>query len=257
MRHKIIFLFFVAWPLFSVWLSFSLPLNAFLSPIIFFGIPSLILSIFRFRYVKKSLFVSTLMLPFALISDYIAERTHTWVWPLPHSIFPFEIFSYIPIESVIWAFLQIYFIVIFFQVFFGKATLKKFITKRTNMAIFGALFTFIAFSIAVIFLPNLLNIPYWYLVFGCILLVPLFLEEMRYPKVFSHIIRVLLYFFYVNFSYEITALKLKWWSFPITQYIGHVSFFGVTFPFEEFFFWITLSAIVVLSYYEYFFNNEQ
>lgn len=255
MKHKKIFIFFLLWPLLAAWVSFTYKVNAFISPLLFFGIPSILLSVLKKTYVKKSFFATLLMFPFAIIADYIAEKTRAWVWPLPHSVFPFKIFTYVPVESVIWAFLQIYFVVIFFQFFFGKAMIKS--PKRTKSAIYAAISIIFAFLIALFFFPNFLNIPYWYFIFGCIFLVPVILEDLRYPKVFSRISHVLLYFFYVNFSYEITALKLGWWAFPIKEYIGHVSFLGVTFPFEEFFFWILLSALVILSYYEYFLNNER
>jgi hypothetical protein len=65
------------------------------------------------------------------------------------------------------------------------------------------------------------------------------------------------YFFYFNIIYEIVGLRLRWWDFPGTQFVGHVSLFGVTFPFEEFFFWLVLGGFMVLSYFELFDNTQK
>ena len=61
----------------------------------------------------------------------------------------------------------------------------------------------------------------------------------------------------MNFIYDIAALKLGWWTFPGTEFIGWISIAGVSFPIEEFIFWIILFALGVLSYYEYFDDDEK
>lgn len=258
MRHKYIFLFFLSWPILAIFFSFYFSLTAFLSPIIFFGIPSLFLSLLKPQFTKKAFFASLLIEPFMIIVDYIAQITHTWVWPMPQSLFEFKIFHYVSIESLVWGFLQTYLVIIFFQFFFDYATVNKVWNKRSENALLITISLCFIFAFFLFFLPNLLKIPFWYITFGIFLITPfVVLEKVNYPKMFSQIFKAGIYFFYLNFTYEITALRIGWWSFPSKEFIGYVSFFNVTFPFEEFFFWLILFGLAILSYYEYFFNNER
>lgn len=250
--------FFLLWPIVASWLSFKFSVNALLSTIIFYGIPALLLSIYRPKRIKKVFFVSLVPLPFLTIVDYVAERTGTWLWPLPHSYFSFRFFDYVSVEILIWGFLYGYAVIMFYQYFFEKIAIKKFWDKRSEEALVGTGVFFALFLIALFLYPSILNIPYWYLVFGTLGILPIvIIEDIKYPLVFPKLLKTAGYFFYLNFIYEVTALKLGWWSFPSKQFIGYMSFFGVTFPFEEFFFWIILFTLAMLSYYEYFFNKER
>lgn len=256
--HKINLFFFLIWPLVAVWLSFAYQVNALLSSVIFYGIPSLLLSIYRPQSIKKSLIVSLLILPFMIIVDYVAERTGAWLWPLPDSVLPFRLFDHVSIEVLLWVFLHVYIVIMFYQYFFEKTVIKKLWDRRSKEFLLGTTFIFVLFLLTLIIYPKALHIPYWYLVFGTVGILPVVIfEELEYPMVFPKLLKTAMYFFYLNFTYEVTALKIGWWSFPSQQFIGYISFFGVTFPFEEFFFWIVLFTLAVLSYYEYFFNKER
>ena len=257
MEHKTTFLFFLLWPIVAVYLSFNFAVNALLSPVIFYGIPSILLSLLRPSAIKKSLFVSLFILPFMVIVDYIAEATQAWLWPLPQSMFP-KLFNYVWVEVLVWVFLHIYIVIMFYQYFFEKHILKRFWDRKSEEVLLGTIFISVLFMLVLIVYPKALHIPYWYLVFGTLGILPaVIFEDLKYPMVFQKLLKTAMYFFYINFTYEITALKIGWWSFPSTQFIGYVSFFGVTFPFEEFFFWIVLFTLAALSYYEYFFNKEK
>lgn len=251
-------LFFIIWPVLASWLSFTFSLNAFVSPMIFFGIPALLLSYFKPASIKQALLASTCMLPFMAIVDYVAQNTQTWLWPLPNSLLPFKLFGVVSIEVLIWIFLHVYVVILYYQYFYEKKYIAELWNERVKELITATLILFTVFIALVLFAPGLLLIPYWYLVFGIVAIVPvILLEEMRYPLVFLKLLKVAIYFFYLNLAYEFTALKLGWWSFPSRQFLGHLSFLGITLPFEEFFFWLMLLTLAILSYYEYFFNREK
>ena len=78
----------------------------------------------------------------------------------------------------------------------------------------------------------------------------------RRPKLFGKFFLTGVYFFYLTFVYEVIALKLGWWNFPASDYIGWISIMGIKFPFEEFLFWLVLIAMASLSYYEFFDDDE-
>ena len=63
------------------------------------------------------------------------------------------------------------------------------------------------------------------------------------------------FFLFYSLLYEITAMKLGWWSFP-GEYIGLVTILE-TFPIEEFIFWILLFAMAVLTFFEYTEDDEK
>lgn len=258
MKHKYVLVFFLLWPITVFGITKIIPINAFFSSIFFFGVPSFVLSLLIPKQIKKSLTISLFILPFMTIVDYIAETTKTWIWPLPYSVIPYKLFGFVSIEVLLWAFLHVYLVIMFYQYFLGKHFKKRFWDKRSSEALFGTIAIFIFFLLSVFLTPTLLRIPYWYFIFGFAGIAPVvLLEDFRYPLIFPKLLKTACYFFYLNFTYEITALKLGWWAFPSKEFIGHVTFFGTIFPFEEFFFWIILFTLAILSYYEYFFNKER
>ena len=119
------------------------------------------------------------------------------------------------------------------------------------------LVSFSLFIAVLVASPALLRIPYSYLALGVILgLIPIILEAVHCPQKFRKLLQAQAYFFYLAFVYEVTALKLGWWAFPGTEFVGWLEVFGVRFPFEELFFWIMLGSLAALSYYQ-FFDDEQ
>lgn len=89
------------------------------------------------------------------------------------------------------------------------------------------------------------------------MVIPILLQMFNYPKVFSKFALTAAYFFVFTFMYEIAGLRLGWWAFPGTEFIGWVHIFGVSFPLEEFVFWFMLTAFAALSYYEFFEDDEK
>ena len=110
-----------------------------------------------------------------------------------------------------------------------------------------------------IFFPSLLYIEYFYLKIGIIaILFPLIGVLANSPSLYSKFFKVGIYFFFYTLLYEITALQLDQWSFPAKdQFIGQIVLLGHSFPFEELFFWIMISSISTLSYYEYFEDDDK
>jgi hypothetical protein len=254
--RKIILLFLIAWPLVAAWINTTFSVNPILYYYIYYGLPSIILSIHKPLCIKKALFVSTFILPLITVVDYIAESTGTWI-ALP-SMFPFRLFNHVNLDALPWAFLQIYLAIMFYQYFFEKKYYGRFWDKRSKEALFLTTSVFIIFLLTLIAYPHFLNIPYFYLLIGILIILPaIIFEDIKYPLIFPKLLKTALYFFYLNLVYEIIGLKMGWWSYESKQFIGYVSVFGATFPFEEFIFWIALFTLSVLSYYEYFFNREQ
>ena len=245
-------------PILASILSLLLNVNALGSVILFLVIPSIYLSFRAKNCIKKSIIFSAIIsIPGIIVIDYIGHLTHTWI--VPNSIFPFRVFGLVPIEDISWAFFISYYTIMFYEYFLDKHTTKKLWDPRLKylaimVLIFSSIFVIILFGFS-----SLLNIPYFYMWWGAILLlIPLLIVLFIYPKLSSKFLKTGVYFFLMTMIYELTALKLGWWYFPSeTKFIGWVSILGLQFPFEEFFFWLMLFAMSFLSYYEFFADDRK
>ncbi len=247
------------WPIIASIISFAIRANFFISIMLFFGIPSMCLSYLYPKNIKRSaIFALVFGVPLTLFIDYIMEVTGGWF--VPESIFgSVRLFNYVTIDIIFWFVLYIYFVIMFYEVFMDRHCTCQLYhpnMKYLLMAVFVLLGLFV---VMYSYRPALLKINYFYLKFGIMLgLIPIFFAVTKYSKLLGDFFRASAYFFYLSFIYEITALKLGQWSFPAAdQFIGFVQIFGVKYPFEEFFFWIMLGAIAVLSYFKLFEEPKQ
>jgi len=245
------------YPVIASALSFLLNVNSFISVVLFLVVPSLYLSLRLKTHIKKSLIFSAIIsVPAIIITDYIANITQQWL--IPNSILPFRLFGIVTIEIIAWSFFSIYFIIMFYEYFLDEHTAKKLWHPNMKYLISFILLVVIIFLILFFNFPSKLNINYFYLSFGVVLiLIPVLIELFSYPNLAAKFFKAGAYFFLLTSIYEITALKLGWWEFPGKEFIGWVSILGVQFPIEEFFFWLMLFAMAFLSYYEFFYDNQK
>jgi hypothetical protein len=183
------------------------------------------------------------------VVDYIAHLTNTWYL---YNTLP-RILTYVSIEDVAWAVAWIFFTIMFYEHFLHHRVSEKLWNPRMKPIAIALILLTIIFALVAVNFSHLLYIPYFYLVMGCVaILIPVLVEAFEYPRILVTFLGTGAYFFYFHIIYEIAGLKLRWWSFPGTQFIGHVTIFGLTFPFEEFLFWIILGGFMVLSYFRLF-----
>lgn len=233
-------------------------LNALSSVIVFLVAPSVYLSFLLKENIKKSLIFSAVTsIPFIIVIDYIANVTKQWVEP--QTIFPFRFLGIISVEVILWTFFLTYFMIMFYEIFFDNRKDDKIIfSQRTKFLATISLTVLLVFFLIYFFTPQILYISYFYLKFGIILIfIPLFIEMFRRPKLAGKALGIGAYFFFLSFLYEITALKLGYWYFPGSQFIGMITIFGVAFPFEELFFYILLLPMACICYYEFFAGDEK
>ncbi|HLC73573.1 MAG TPA: hypothetical protein VJH20_02970 [Candidatus Nanoarchaeia archaeon] len=254
-KKKIDLIILLLYPAFASLISIIFEVNTFFSILVFFGIPSLFLSLKLRKYILKNIYVSAIAGIFFLpIIDYIAHITKTWFIP---SMFDFRILGQISIEFFLFATLNVYFVVAFYQYFLEEHLISK-SNKNMKYLVFIIVGLLILFPLLFVFNPIYLQIPYFYLIFGAIsILIPIILVLLKFPILYAKFFKAAAYFFFLSITYEITALKLGLWEFPGNQFIGWVEIFGVRFPFEELFFWIILGAMAVLSYYEFFDDDRK
>ena len=238
-------------PAVSAGFSFALKANYLISTLLFFGLPSLWLSLrTRDRIVKVALFALLFSFPFTILIDYLGAINGAW-W-IPHSVFPRRLFGIIPIESFLWGFLFVYMVVIFYVHFLDKGT-PILLDARMKYLLSIEVLLLIGFFLALRFKPSLLQIKYAYFWIGTILV---FLPSLVFlsvsPGLLFRFIKCTVYFFYLTTTFEYTALSLGQWYFPGEDFIGWVKFFDYHIPLEECLFWFILSPMGILTYYECF-----
>ena len=105
--------------------------------------------------------------------------------------------------------------------------------------------------------PAWLDFSYSYAWLGTLAVAPPLLLAWRRPAWLRELMWVVPFFFGLYLALEVVAVTQGWWVYPADRYLGWVTVGGVTFPFEELFFWMILYAPALVSYYEIFVISPQ
>lgn len=246
----------LALPVVATLLSFYYNASAFWSVLLFFGLLAVYLALRSPQHVGKALLFSLVTaVPAIVMIDYIAHLNGQWL--IPNSILPYRFLHYVTLEVVVWAVLNFFTVTMFYKHFFDKRRNGFYwYPRQRHILIFGV--GLVLFFFTTLFAdPHALHLPYFYLLFGIgTILLPIAFEFVGHRKLIPKFIFTGTYFFYLSFLYEVTALKLHWWSFPSPQFIGYVSVLNVSFPLEEFIFWLMLLSMAILVFFVKFENSE-
>ncbi len=158
----------------------------------------------------------------------------------------------VSLDILIWYFLWIFSVISFYEYFVEYDNSAKISKNALPIAVTGVLVA--AMVVLLGTFTNILLFEHTYFWLGAVTLIPYTYIVMRKPKLFVKSLMVAPYFFYLFLVFELTALYADLWSFS-GHYIGMVNIVGLAFPFEEFFFWIMLSATVTAAYYEHTVDN--
>lgn len=256
--NKIDLIIMLIWPLVASAISLAYEPGALISVGLYLFLPSVYLSIRYPKFIKVSLLFATITsIPTMIAIDYTAQITQAWLM-YPNSIFPFKLFGIVTVEVILWALFSLYFVVIFYEAFLNEHIARKLWKPQVKHYLWILTSAFIVFLFMKYLTPNLLNIPYYYLSWGvALLLVPFVVQAFKFPETTGKIVMAGFYFFYLHFIYEIVAMRLGWWTFPGTEFIGWIEIAQIRFPVEELLFWFVFLALGSLTYFEYFFDNEE
>lgn len=247
--HKKVIDFIVVLVLFLTlaYVSLVLELKPLTGAFLYLFIPSAYLAI-RQRKNYKKLLIATVLLGgiFGSVFDFIETLNKAWI--VNRLVFTWKIFGILPIDDVIGFFLMTLFIIVFYEHFLDDEKNKKispYLMFGLAPAVILALFTIVAYLTD----PKLLVLPYAYLVGGSIFIIfPIIYSFLR-PQLLSKFLKTAAFFFVIWFVSEFVAIETGGWYFP-GNYIGKVSVLGVSFPFEELFFWMLLYSASVVAMYE-------
>ncbi len=244
-------------PILAAIVSLIIKANYFWTIIFFLATPGIYLSFRAPKYIKKTFIFSLLAsIPAILVVDYIGQRTDQWI--IPSSISTVRFFGVTQVEQLIWAFFNFYSVIIFYKYFLDRHYSQGLWGRRLRYVIIIGLLLMAPFLLLLWQKPEILNIPYFYFLFGLALIaVPAIGEPLRKPNLSTRFLKTAAYFFYLSFIFEITALQLGCWTFPSTQFIGWIQVSNIRFPLEELIFWIILFSMAVLGTYEKFDEEEK
>jgi len=223
-----------------------------LAVIIFYLLLPAIYLCIRERKNYKKLTIATLLFGISGIGvlDFIQEINNTWTSLPSRLVFPQKIFGLTPIDYAIFYFVWIFFICAFYEHFLDDEKKQK-ISNHLAYALVPFVLAFAVVITLFVFNPKFLAMPYAYLVVAFTGMFPAiaYMCFMK-PRLIAKTAKLGAFFFVLFLACELTSLKTNLWSFP-GQYIGLVTLFGLTFPIEEFIFWICLGAPSVIAYYEF------
>jgi len=219
----------------------------YLVSIIFVLVPP---SIINFIWLKKSklkifAFSFTTVFIIAPAIELCARLANVWdvqsiIWR------PFDL---IPVENMIFAFLNFLWVLSFYEYFVDKDSSKK-ISSRFKILM--AIYVFGAAIIYTIFFINKELVTLNYIVISIpLLILPAILIFVSKPSLIKKVIVPTIFFAIIFFYYELISLFIGSWWWP-GEYMFNTSIFGKVFPLDDVIIWYFLSTPVLIGGYEFF-----
>lgn len=210
-------------------------------------------SILNFLYLKKSrkkIFLFSLISTFLFAFPVELLSRNSNLWDV-ESILP-RIFGILPLENLLFAFLNFFWVLSFYEYFTDEDKTKKF-SKKFKFLIF--IFCIFLFIILYLFFynKNLLIMSYFELAF-IILLIPSLILIIKKPKLLQKTFFTTMFFAVFFFIYEIISLLNKNWWWP-SEYFITINIFGNLFPLDDVIIWYFLSTITLILGYEFFMDD--
>jgi hypothetical protein len=163
---------------------------------LFFGMPAFYLVLRNPGIVGKSaLYAFIVSIPSSLFIDTLAAADGSWI--VTHTIFPFKFFGLATVEVYIYGFLWVLLSTLFYEHFFDRGKKQDKVSKRIKyfLYIFGAIVLSVLLAYVLGF--NLI-IPYFYIIVGLSMVIaPLVIFLIMYPKFTTRFLLVACYFFYL------------------------------------------------------------
>lgn len=246
--------FLVAFPLVAAFLTRFFLLNYTISILLFFGAPSIYLSIRRPLIIKKTLtFTAIFLVPLVIIIDYLAFADSSWF--VPESVLRF-LSNSISIEDVLWSILWLYFGVAFWEYFLEKSKVKEKMGSRTRALILVLIGLLSLFFLAYFSNRDLLTWNYAYLKIGLIFVIfPISATLFKFPWLARKVVIIGAYFFFVSALEEYVAMKGGHWFFGGSHYLGLIQYGGQPVAIEEIVFFWALAIPGVICWYEFFVDD--
>jgi hypothetical protein len=245
----------ILWPLAAAVFTLLFRAPFFVSSLLFFAVPSVWFAFRTRKAVKKTLIfacITTVIMFFVL--DYLAMVNQAWSVP---TIFHFSFLGILTFEDFALGFSLVFNVVIVYEHFLNHGK-HELIDRRMKYFIWPFVILFLSMLVALLINDEFLQIPYFYFIAGVVLTaVPVILTASAFPKLLAKYVKIGSYFALVLLLFELIGLNLGHWSFPGSTYIGWLEINTYRFPLEEFIFWVMLTSVAIVSYYEFFDDDQK
>lgn len=189
---------------------------------------------------------------FGFVFDFIATVYKAWV--VEKLVFSYKILGILPIDDIFGFVVMTLLIITFYEHFVDDERHQE-ISKNVAPLVFVT--AILTVTVVGSFILNFwISLPYAYFILGCIAIILPIIISVKHFGLFTKFLYVGIFFFFVWLLAEIAAVQTGGWYFP-GQYIGNITLIGLTFPFEELFFWMLFYAASVVSYYEMFIDDNE
>lgn len=235
--------------------QYLLNLNFLWGTLLFYGLPSLYITI-------KAPYHALRTLPFALIfgvvAGFIADfiSISSGIWFTQDVSLPY-IFGVLPLDDLVWGVFLAYYIIMFYEYFVDRN--EDYLENRRHKFLFySLLITAVIVTLIHVADEGLLIFSNPYLLIGIpgFIIFPAFVI-LKNPRYLTRFLLPSVFFFVHSFVFESVATIMNYWHFPSDVYIGWVTVFNASFPFEEFLFFPVLFAFTILCVYEYFYDYRR
>ncbi len=216
------------------------------------GVPSVI-NYFLLKNGKFKILIFSVLttLLFAPPIELMARLADAWDVA---SVF-FRPFSLIPLENMLFAFLNFFWVLSFYEYFLDSQKERLDFNKRFKVLIF--LYLLLSLIVYGLFFYNSSYITLDYHILALFfLLPPFFILAFKNPKLIKKTLLPTLFFALVFFIYESVSLMIGHWWWP-GDYLWPVNFNGMVFPIDDVLIWYLLSTPTLILGYEFFVDDNK
>jgi hypothetical protein len=234
--------------LFFIWLIKPVYI---ISIFIVLAVPSII-NFLWLKHSKKPILIFSILtgILFAPPVELMARVVNVWD---VNSIF-YRPFGLIPIENMVFAFLNFFWVLSFYKYFIDHDKEIKISNRFKYLISLYLIFDILIFSLYYLN-SNLVGANYFTIAL-IILIVPGVLLFIKNKKIFKKTIVPTFFFALVFFFYEIISLKIGSWFWP-GNYFFNIKIFGETMPLDDIIIWYFMSTPVLIAGYEFFVDDNK
>lgn len=240
----------------SATVSVLLRTDVMISVFLYLGLPSLYLCLREAKNYRK-IILSSLIMGVLLGMSYnlIAEMSRAYATYHFLPVFDIVLLGVTPLGDFIWGFLIIFSMLTFYEHFFDDEKHSR-MSKHWVFALGVGWASFYIVAWMLLDAPEVLGTQYAFLILGLVSVAPLILLLWTGPRLLHKVFWLSAYFLILNLAFELSAVHLGQWSFPGT-YVSLLTFATVSFPLEEFLFWIVFGTPSLILCYEFLLDDGE
>lgn len=210
-------------------------------------------SISNFMWVKnakRKIFIFSILALFFFAPPIELATRLADVWDV-QSIFP-RPFGLIPLENMLFAFINIFWGLSFYVYFSGEDSDEKISSRMKYLVILYFALSFLVYG-SYFYDRALIAVNYSTMAVP-VLIVPFIFIFGKYPELIRKTVLATLFFAFVFFVYEMVSLQVGSWWWP-GEYLYTFRIHGKIFPLDDAVIWYFLSTPVLIGGYEFFANG--